>query len=63
MAVYGIANIANDAWFEQVVKRGWTDWAIPNVLRPDLDDRLGPDRARGGGALRGFGPGASEAAR
>ena len=36
MAAYGIANIANDAWFEQVVKRGWTNWAIPSVLRPDL---------------------------
>jgi hypothetical protein len=36
MAVYGIANIANDAWLEQVVKRGWTTWEIPNVLRPSL---------------------------
>jgi len=36
MAAYGIGNIANDAWGEQVVKRGWTTWAIPNVLRPDL---------------------------
>lgn len=31
---YGLANIANDAWLEQVVKRGWTDVEIPNVLRP-----------------------------
>jgi hypothetical protein len=36
MAAYGIGNIANDAWGEQVVKRGWTTWAIPNVLRPSL---------------------------
>jgi hypothetical protein len=36
MAAYGIANIANDAWLEQVVKRGWTTWAIPSVLRPSL---------------------------
>jgi uncharacterized protein YndB with AHSA1/START domain len=36
MAAYGIGNIANDAWLEQVVKRGWTTWAIPNVLRPGL---------------------------
>jgi hypothetical protein len=36
MASYGIANIANDAWGEQVVKRGWTAWQIPNVLRPSL---------------------------
>jgi hypothetical protein len=31
---YGLANIANDAWLEQVVKRGWTSFEIPNVLRP-----------------------------
>lgn len=31
---YGLANIANDAWLEQVVKRGWTSFTIPNVLRP-----------------------------
>jgi hypothetical protein len=36
MAAYGIANIANDSWGEQVVKRGWTTWKIPNVLRPGI---------------------------
>ena len=36
MTAYGIGNIANDAWLEQVVKRGWTTWEIPNVLRPSL---------------------------
>jgi len=34
MAAYGIGNAANDFWAEQVVKRGWTEWAIPNVLYP-----------------------------
>jgi hypothetical protein len=34
MVSYGIANIANDGWKEQFVKRGWTSWEIPNVLRP-----------------------------
>jgi hypothetical protein len=34
MIPYGIGNIANDAWYEQFVKRGWTDWAIPSVIRP-----------------------------
>ena len=34
LMAYGIGNIANDAWYEQVVKRGWTDWAIPDVIRP-----------------------------
>ena len=33
---YGLANIANDAWFEQVVKRGWTTVTIPSVLRPTV---------------------------
>lgn len=33
---YGLANTANDAWLEQVVKRGWVDVEIPNVLRPGL---------------------------
>jgi hypothetical protein len=36
MASYGIANIANDGWKEQFVKRGWTSREIPNVLRPSL---------------------------
>ena len=36
MIAYGLANMANDAWLEQVVKRGWTDWAIPGVIRPSL---------------------------
>jgi hypothetical protein len=36
MAAYGIGNIANDFWIEQVVKRGWTTWMVPNVLRPSL---------------------------
>jgi len=36
LMAYGIGNIANDAWYEQVVKRDWTEWAIPNVIRPEL---------------------------
>jgi hypothetical protein len=34
MFCYGIGNVANDFWIEQVVKRGWTTWEIPNVLQP-----------------------------
>ena len=37
MLAYGAANIANDFWLEQVVKRGWTTWAIPSVLQPRLE--------------------------
>jgi hypothetical protein len=29
--VYGVGNIANDFWLEQVVKRGWTTWEVPDV--------------------------------
>jgi hypothetical protein len=34
MLCYGTGNIANDFWLEQVVKRGWTDWEIPDVTTP-----------------------------
>ncbi|HZU20927.1 MAG TPA: hypothetical protein VE982_06885 [Gaiellaceae bacterium] len=33
-ACYGIGNIANDAWTEQVWKRHWSSWQFPDVLRP-----------------------------
>jgi hypothetical protein len=34
MLCYGAGNIANDFWLEQVVKRGWTNWEIPDVTTP-----------------------------
>jgi hypothetical protein len=34
MLCYGIGNIANDFWLEQVVKRGWTLWEVPDVTTP-----------------------------
>jgi hypothetical protein len=34
LAAYGLMNVANDAWLEQVVKRGWTAREIPSVLYP-----------------------------
>lgn len=36
MIAYGVGNMANDAWYEQLVKRGWLDWRIPSVLQPSL---------------------------
>ena len=36
MLVYGWTNIVNDLWIEQVVKRGWTSWEVPDVLFPSL---------------------------
>ena len=36
MFCYGVGNIANDFWIEQVFKLGWTTWQIPDVLEPRL---------------------------
>lgn len=36
LLVYGALNAANDAWDEQVWKRGWTTWMLPSFLRPGL---------------------------
>src|SRR5919201_5992486 len=32
LSAWGIANVVNDAWLEQVVKRGWTTTEVPGVL-------------------------------
>jgi hypothetical protein len=34
MVAYGLGNIANDFWLEQVAERGWTSWTIPSALEP-----------------------------
>jgi hypothetical protein len=36
MLVYAWTNMVNDLWIEQVVKRGWTHWQVPDVLFPSL---------------------------
>jgi hypothetical protein len=36
MLVYALTNTVNDLWIEQVVKRGWTHWEVPDVLQPSL---------------------------
>ena len=36
MTAYGLGNMANDFWTEQIWKRGWTDWEIPDVTRPQV---------------------------
>jgi hypothetical protein len=41
MIVYGLWNVANDDWLEQVVKRGWTNWRVPDVLRPTVSVQWG----------------------
>jgi hypothetical protein len=34
MLAFGIGNLLNDDWLEQVVKRGWTSYELPSVLTP-----------------------------
>ncbi len=36
MLAYGAVNLVQDLWTEQIVKRGWTDVAIPAALLPGL---------------------------
>lgn len=36
MLVYGVGNALQDFWLEQVVKRGWVDHEIPELLHPAL---------------------------
>jgi hypothetical protein len=36
MLAYGFANIVQDFWTEQVVKRGWAKREIPSLLHPSL---------------------------
>lgn len=36
MLTYGTWICVGDLWHEQVVKRGWTDLRVPNVLQPGL---------------------------
>jgi hypothetical protein len=34
MLAYGVGNLINDDWLEQVVKRGWTSHEVPSILAP-----------------------------
>jgi WD40-like Beta Propeller Repeat len=34
LTAYGLGNILNDAWLEQLVKRGWVSYTMPSVLLP-----------------------------
>ena len=36
LLVYGLGNIANDFWLEQLVKRGVTNWQVPGLTVPAL---------------------------
>jgi hypothetical protein len=37
MLAYGVANVVNDLWHEQIVKRGWASWDIPEATQPELN--------------------------
>ena len=49
MFAYGAVNCVQDAWNEQLVKRGWTDSSIPSAILPSRE----ADLARRRGARRG----------
>lgn len=34
---YGLVNAVQDAWLEQLVKRGWLEWEIPSAIEPRLE--------------------------
>jgi hypothetical protein len=34
MLAYGVGNLVNDDWLEQVVKRGWTSHEVPSIITP-----------------------------
>lgn len=34
LLVYGVMVAAEDGWSEQIVKRGWSSFSLPNVLEP-----------------------------
>jgi TolB protein len=34
MLGYGLANVINDAWYEQLVKRGVLRWPFPSMIQP-----------------------------
>jgi hypothetical protein len=36
LLVYGLWVALADGWHEQIVKRGWTSWRVPNVLHPSV---------------------------
>lgn len=36
MFAYGFLNLIEDAWLEQIVKRGWTERELPDFLQPEL---------------------------
>jgi hypothetical protein len=36
LVAYGVGNILNDVWLEQIAERGWTSWTIPSCLEPGV---------------------------
>jgi hypothetical protein len=34
LGAYGLVIATQDFWLEQVVKRGWVEWTIPDAIRP-----------------------------
>jgi hypothetical protein len=37
MLAYGVGNMVNDGWLEQIAERGWTSHLFPSVLEPAVN--------------------------
>ncbi len=37
LLAYGVADIANDGWLEQIAERGWTSWTVPSSIEPAVN--------------------------
>jgi hypothetical protein len=34
LLAYGVADVVNDEWLEQIAERGWTSWTVPGSIQP-----------------------------
>jgi hypothetical protein len=37
LLAYGIGDIVNDDWLEQIAERGWTSWTVPPSIQPAVN--------------------------
>jgi hypothetical protein len=37
LLAYGIGDIVNDEWLEQIAERGWTSWTVPPSIEPAVN--------------------------
>jgi hypothetical protein len=37
LLAYGVGDIVNDGWLEQIAERGWTSWTVPPSIEPAVN--------------------------